>query len=242
MATGTLSLSGSLSFLSGQGAPFITTSPRALDLPRAPLLLNVVGKNAIKYVQTVGTADATLDLGQIGTIGYVVLRNLEAEVIITTPGAPTVVTAGTPGAATWTYKIVAKQADGAYSAASSSGSIGTGNATLDNTNYNTITWTAVTGATSYDVYRTAHGTTPSTNGLIGNTTALTLDDKALAGDSASAPSAGIDNVALIGGDGVDYPVRVRGNGFAIFEGNSAAIHHKRNTAHDIALEVTIIEA
>ena len=103
--------------------------------------------------------------------------------------APTVTPQGTTGASTWTYKIEAINAD-QTSIASAGGSTATGNATLSSSNFNRITWTAVTGATSYRIYRTAVATSPTTTGVIAVVgTVLQLDDTGLAGDSATAPSA-----------------------------------------------------
>ncbi len=113
---------------------------------------------------------------------------------LTTPAAPTVTPQGTTGAATWTYKIEALSRD-QTSIASAAGSTATGNATLSSTNFNRITWAAVTGATAYRIYRTAVGSSPTTTGVIALVGAtLQLDDTGLAGDSAAAPSAATGGV------------------------------------------------
>jgi hypothetical protein len=135
-----------------------------------------------------------------GTMGAVIVgervprfptfRTLDAAVPVATPSAPVITNVGTAGSTAYSYKVVAKNAKGS-SAASAAGSTATGNATLTTSNYNTVTWTAVTGATAgYDVYRTASSGTPSSTGLIGSVAAgvLSLDDKALAGDSSTAPT------------------------------------------------------
>lgn len=108
-----------------------------------------------------------------------------------TPATPTVVTHGTAGVTTYGYKAVARMPDVDFSfagsgksAASAEGTVGTGNATLSATNYNTATVTAVTGAIGYDWYRTTGG---ATQGLIGTTTAPTINDIGLAA-SGTAPS------------------------------------------------------
>ena len=108
---------------------------------------------------------------------------------LATPSAPTITPQGTTGASTWTYKIEALNRD-QTSIASSAGSTTTGNATLSSTNFNRITWTAVTGATAYRIYRTAVATSPTTTGVIALVgSVLQLDDTGLAGDSATAPTA-----------------------------------------------------
>lgn len=106
---------------------------------------------------------------------------------LATPGAPLVSPQGTTGAKTITYKLTAVNAVG-ESAVSQSKSISTAATTLNSTNYNQLTWVAVPGAVSYNVYRTATNGTPSTTGLIGNTSSTTFNDTGLAGDSATAPT------------------------------------------------------
>jgi hypothetical protein len=93
------------------------------------------------------------------------------------PGVPTVTPQGTTGAQRWDYTVTAVNAYGGETTASTAGTTATGSATLDSTNFNRLTWSAVTGATSYKIYRTfATGGTPSTIGLVGSTTSATLDD------------------------------------------------------------------
>lgn len=119
---------------------------------------------------------------------------------LATPGTPVITHAGTAGAATWTYKVVASVGSGELTAASAAGSTTTGNATLTTSNYNIITIQPVAGAYQYLVYRTAHGTTPSTNGLIATVPAqqLVVLDKALAGDSATASVTNTTGAVMIG--------------------------------------------
>jgi hypothetical protein len=101
------------------------------------------------------------------------------------PNAPTITHGGTTGATTHGYKIVALLADGTTgTVASAETTNATGNATLDVTNYNIVTITAVTGATSYDIYRTTGG---ATQGKIGNSTGVAFNDTGLAA-SGSAPT------------------------------------------------------
>jgi len=104
---------------------------------------------------------------------------------LATAGAPTVTPQGTTGATNYSYKIVAKTGLG-HAAVSSAGSTATGNAVLDADNFNRVTWSAVTGARTYDVYRTVGG---AAQGMIAeDVTALTLDDTGLVGDAGTAPT------------------------------------------------------
>jgi hypothetical protein len=117
---------------------------------------------------------------------------------LTTPDAPTVAPQGTSGATTWTYKIVArKTTTSQFSAASNVGTTAAGNATLTSTNYNLISWDAVTDANQYDIYRTVAGGTPATTGLIGTTSNTTrFNDTGVPGDGNSPPSAGGPGVVV----------------------------------------------
>ena len=115
-------------------------------------------------------------------------RHLLEPAALATPGSITVTPQGTTGAVTWTYKLVAVNATGTTEAGAAS-STATGNATLDGTNYNRLTWTAVTDATGYWIFRTAAGTSPTTTGRIATLGAVTTyDDQGAAGDSSTAPT------------------------------------------------------
>jgi hypothetical protein len=106
-------------------------------------------------------------------------------VALATPGTPTVTPTGTTGSTSYSYAIVAKQNDGSYTVAGAAGSTSTGNATLSGTNYNAISWSAVTNAASYDVYRTVGG---AAQGRIATSiTTTTLNDTGLTA-SGSVPT------------------------------------------------------
>ena len=114
-------------------------------------------------------------------------------------GSPAATVFGAPGAAAWTYVVKAVSLVGeSFSAASASTS--TGNAVLSSTNYNAVTWAAVAGAVSYNVYRTVSGGIPSSLGFIGNTTSLSLND----GQASSSILTGISHVAVGSGAGGSY--------------------------------------
>jgi hypothetical protein len=110
---------------------------------------------------------------------------------LSTPSAPTVTPTG-GSASTWAYKIVARGSNGT-TPASTAGQTTTGGATLSGTVYNTITWSAVTDAVYYDVYRTTAASSPSTTGFIARVTpglgqALSVVDTGLTADSSTAPT------------------------------------------------------
>lgn len=101
------------------------------------------------------------------------------------PGAPSVVVQGTPGSTVYHYQIVAKNASGTTPAGRFSTTTN-GAATLNGTDFNRLTWSAVTGAASYDVYRIEGG--PSLGKIATSLVALTLDDTGLAGDTTEPPT------------------------------------------------------
>ena len=108
---------------------------------------------------------------------------------IAPPGAPGVANIGTPGSTTYYYRVTATNANG-ETLLSSSGVTTTSHTTLDTNNYNQITWSAVTGATGYKVYRTNTATAPSGTGsfLVGSTAATSLNDQSNTLQSATIPS------------------------------------------------------
>jgi hypothetical protein len=204
--------------------------------------LGVTGKYALKKAKLVSTSDGTFALDGLASIGVILLRN-DGGYLPDTPAAPTVTPVGTGGAATWTYKIVAKKGS-AYTVAGAAGSTAVGNATLTTVNYNHIKWAPVGGqngddADSYDVYRTASGGTPATLGKIANVLAsvtetdingvkwVFFDDKAIAGDTTTAPATTpFDFSVDFGPDGTSWPIRLRGQDITLTRWNAAALHHK----------------
>jgi hypothetical protein len=133
-----------------------------------------------------------LSVNSSSTRGRTILNNpngVSVSGVISTASAPTVTPTG-GSASTWAYKIVARASNGT-AAASAAGTTTTGAATLSNTAYNTITWTAVADAVSYDVYRTTAATSPSTTGFIRNVLAgatLSVVDTGLTADGSTAPT------------------------------------------------------
>jgi hypothetical protein len=124
----------------------------------------------------------------LSDIETLVRFRLMESAALSTPGAITVSPQGTPGAATWTYKLVALNANGSTEAGAA-GSTTTGNATLTGVNFNRLTWTAVTGAIGYWIYRTVSGGTPATIGRIATVGAVTtFDDTGFTGDTTTAPT------------------------------------------------------
>jgi len=112
---------------------------------------------------------------------------------ILNPAGLGVTNQGAAGAVAYTYQVVAQYGSaagiaGISTTAAVSVSTATGNATLNSTNFNRISWGAVTGAVGYLVYRSASAGSPSSLGLIGGTVSTSFDDTGLAGDGSTAPS------------------------------------------------------
>jgi hypothetical protein len=117
------------------------------------------------------------------------LPKLAAETI------SSVTNSGVTGATTYTYVVVAYCFNGTASV-SAAVSTTTGNATLNGSNFNVITWTQVVGAYRYDVYRTVGGATQGKI-IAKNQGSTTINDNGLTGDGATAPTASLNNTGSI---------------------------------------------
>lgn len=109
---------------------------------------------------------------------------------LATPGAVAVAPTCVPGVCnlTWSYTVQARLADGTLTTVPGAvGSTAAQNATLDGTNYNTLSCAPVSGATSYRFRRTVSGGTPATLGVIGTASTCALVDNGLVGDGSAAP-------------------------------------------------------
>lgn len=135
------------------------------------------------------------------TAGTAIAQGLRV-VQVAQPSAPTVTPQGTTGATSYSYGITAITQLGETNV-SANGSTATGNATLSAMNFNRVTWTAVTNAEGYKIYRTASGGTPATTGLIGTVgrNLLTFDDTGIAA-GAAAPTINTTGAIVAGVDGV----------------------------------------
>ncbi len=191
-----LSVSAILSFVKGNATFY--SDPTAIQSRLPGTSITVDGKNAIEGTELITTSDEVLPLGDIGTIGYIFLRNLSpalvstpdtpviTNVVLPTPHVIGVANIGAAGAITVSYKVQAVMGNGDLSPASATATTATSNDTLDGTNYNKISWDPIEAAASYNIYRTVSPSSPSTTGLIGNTTDLFINDTGLSGDGTSA--------------------------------------------------------
>ena len=106
-----------------------------------------------------------------------------------TPAAPILLgyVLSSDGATDYKYAITAIDVNGKHTIGSPVLDAPAGHATLSATDQVMISWAAVSGAVSYNIYRTVSAGTPSTTGLIGTTGALTFSDAGGAGDGATLP-------------------------------------------------------
>lgn len=110
------------------------------------------------------------------------------------PGALSLTQAGTAGSTPYSYQVTALNSAG-ESTPSPTGTITTGNATLSGTNYNIPAWTAVSGATSYNVYRLVSGLFQ----LVGNTASTSFHDTGGATTAQTPPVVNTTSNLLDGG-------------------------------------------
>ena len=94
---------------------------------------------------------------------------------VDTPSVPTVTRTGTTGSYTFSYKITAVTAVG-ETVGSEAGSSDLNQGELDDSNYMTINWTAVTDATGYNIYGRKDGKWYFMDYLEGNASTSYVDD------------------------------------------------------------------
>jgi hypothetical protein len=148
-----------------------------------------IGRDVI--VHGTFAASGSVDLGNstFGADGYISTKSITLTQI-DAPAAPTVTPKTAGGGQTYTYLVVARMANNLTTQAGPTASTADGAANLATADsYNTITWTAVTGAYAYDVYRTAT-VLPNTTGKITAEPVIgtSFVDNGYAGDTSVAPT------------------------------------------------------
>lgn len=88
---------------------------------------------------------------------YIVFNVVNAAGPVANPAMPTITPTGASGGSSYHYQVTAVTPYG-ETTASPLGSTVTGNAVLSVTNFNHLSWSAVTGATAYNVYRSPKAT------------------------------------------------------------------------------------
>lgn len=113
------------------------------------------------YMSFVQADDKVFIFNGVDELSYYDGSSITAYSAIDTPTNLAVAPVGTTGSADYSYRVSAVN-DVGETLACSAVAITNGNATLNATNYNRLTWTAVAGANAYNIYgRTATGKTES---------------------------------------------------------------------------------
>lgn len=119
--------------------------------------------------------DKVFIFNAVNNLSYYDGTSITTYSALSTPGTLAVTPQGTTGSTTYSYRVSAFNSVGETLAAASV-STATGNATLSATNYNRVTWGAVSGATGYNIWgREATGLGETYLGTVYGTT--TYDDK-----------------------------------------------------------------
>lgn len=159
-----------------------------------PLSVRVATGNSL-FGDNSSTTGALTNSSLVGintnpSYGLHTLGNRSNFAAIGNPTTLTVTPTGTTGTQRWDYRVVAKDAQG-NTTLSFFQSTTTGNATLNGTNYNALSWTAVAGpGVTYDVYRLHYtGGSPTTDGSIAlGITATSFNDQGGAASAYTLPT------------------------------------------------------
>lgn len=180
------------------------TTPNTLGQV-ATIVCNTLTPTGAWSWQDTGVAGDTSVAPTVATVGLMIIRAAgDIQTVMLQPSALVTVTpVGTAGSSQYSYAVAALTNAGTM-VVSATATTNTGNATLSTTNYVTITWKAVPGATSYQIYRVLTTGTPSTTGLIGTVTgssppsaAYAFADTGIAVISANFPGPGFNNTGSI---------------------------------------------
>jgi len=125
------------------------------------------------------------------------------------PGSPSVVNVGTPGSTNAQYVITVLNSEG-ESTPSGIGVTTTGAAVLNGSNYNTVSWSAVSGVSGYNIYKLVGGVFQ----FLATTSGTSYNDMGAATTSQTPP---ISNTTMTLLDGVplSVPIRVLSAGYFV---------------------------
>jgi hypothetical protein len=130
-----------------------------------------------------GNITGDVGLGITPVYGFHQLGGSQKLQALANPTQPSVTTVGATGATSYSYYIVANDGNGGKTLVSPVRTITTGNATLSGTNYNTISWTAVSGASSYDVLKADTG-----HSIALGVTGTSFNDTGIASSAYTVPT------------------------------------------------------
>ena len=137
--------------------PIVTAGEPVFILPKHMILIPEGDSlpTAIRYLESTPST---------GTNNAEAYHNA-LHIYLRPPTSVTAVPGATAGTTTYGYRVTAVDSAG-ETLASVESTLTTSNATVDATNFNTLTWDRVYGADSYNIYRTTAGGTPSSTGFI----------------------------------------------------------------------------
>lgn len=133
----------------------------------------------------------------------------DSEFQLLPPMSPSVANVGTAGVTNAQYVVTTLNAMG-ESTPSGIGVTTTGNANLTGSDYNVVEWTAVTGATGYNIYKLVAGTFV----FLGTTASTDYHDT---GGSTTTQTPPVSNttMTLLDGGPLSVPIRVLGPGYLV---------------------------
>lgn len=136
----------------------------------------------------------------------------DSATALTAPTYPTVTAEGTTGSVNWQYVLTALNTRG-ETQASGIGATGTGVVTLSVDNYNRVTWSAVSGATTYNLYR-REGSSGTFKLIASGLTGTSHDDTGTAVSTTTPPVSNTTSNLLDGGP-LALTISVTGAGYII---------------------------
>jgi hypothetical protein len=125
------------------------------------------------------------------------------------PGSPTVANVGTPGSTNAQYVVTVLNSEG-ESTPSGIGVTTTGAAVLNGSNYNVVSWSAVSGESGYNIYKLVAGVFQ----FLGTTAGTSLDDMGAA-TTSQAPPLSNTTMTLLDGGPLAVPIRVLSAGYIV---------------------------
>jgi hypothetical protein len=198
----------------------------------ASIICNTLTPTGAWSYQDIGVAGDGSSPPTVNTTGLMKIRAAQdIQIVALQPSAlVTVANVGTAGSSQYSYAVAALTEAGTF-VVSATATTNTGNAALSVTNYNTITWRAVPGAISYQIYRVLSTGTPSTTGLIGTVAgslppafSYSFADTGIAIISAAFPGPGFNNTgSLVEGSAADTYQSVTLSAAQIYAMNGAPV-------------------
>lgn len=146
----------------------------AREIPLPPNILDSSGRPKLR-IAVASPLNTFTGVASGTATQSIVAKTCDLQHRLASP-TPTVTPQGTTGATTHNYKIVALNIVG-KAVAGSTGQTTSGNATLDGTNFNRVTWASVVDATAYEIWYDIGSSVFSYIGIVYAGSTLQFDDK-----------------------------------------------------------------